>query len=51
MLPADIELPALLPTLVPTLYAPEGAPPEIPLLVVPADVESEGGTAEGSVSE
>lgn len=51
MLPAEIELPALLPTAVPPLYAPEGAPPEIPLLILPADTESEGGTAEGSVTE
>jgi hypothetical protein len=50
-LPAEIELPPLLPTAVPPLYAPPGAPPEIPLLIQPADVESEGGTAEGSVSE
>ena len=49
-MPEDaITLPALLPTVIP--YAPEGAPPELPLLVSPADLPDVSAAAEGSVRE
>lgn len=50
----EIELPALLPTLVPPVYVPEGALPEIPVIVPNQPAEeagSEGEGAEGAVTE